>query len=205
MKDEVSIIIKDFQIIKFFDDFQRCLELIRTISKKLNFNKKAYIEYFCSRKELSNYLNINIPNWSYALSFSNFILIVDYNKWKAKSTVTFDQTIIHEFSHVVINEITKGKCPLWLNEGLAQYYSGEYKKVLNKKYNVDKTCIYEPSYKTTDLYYISAKLVYYIIMKYGENTILDKIKNVESFNKDSILGEKNINLQLNYMLKEKVL
>ena len=32
--------------------------------------------------------------------------------------------IFHEYTHHVVHSLTNGKCPLWLNEGLAQYFEG---------------------------------------------------------------------------------
>jgi tetratricopeptide (TPR) repeat protein len=32
-----------------------------------------------------------------------------------------EDVIFHEYTHVIVNQITRGRCPTWLNEGLAQY------------------------------------------------------------------------------------
>lgn len=34
---------------------------------------------------------------------------------------TVKQILFHEYTHAVIHDLTKGACPLWLNEGLAEY------------------------------------------------------------------------------------
>ncbi|MDP3721909.1 MAG: tetratricopeptide repeat protein, partial [Candidatus Omnitrophota bacterium] len=34
---------------------------------------------------------------------------------------TVEQILFHEYTHAVIHDLTNGTCPLWLNEGLAEY------------------------------------------------------------------------------------
>lgn len=36
-------------------------------------------------------------------------------------TEELEDVIFHEYTHVMVNHITRGRCPTWLNEGLAQY------------------------------------------------------------------------------------
>ncbi len=37
---------------------------------------------------------------------------------------SFEKVIAHELTHAYLHNITKGKCPTWLHEGLAQYFDG---------------------------------------------------------------------------------
>lgn len=36
------------------------------------------------------------------------------------------ELIFHEYTHLVIQGVTKGRCPLWFNEAVAQYFSRKY-------------------------------------------------------------------------------
>ncbi|MBI2400297.1 MAG: hypothetical protein HYV23_04460 [Deltaproteobacteria bacterium] len=40
-------------------------------------------------------------------------------------TSALEEVIFHEYTHAVVRELSKGKAPVWLNEGLAQYEEGK--------------------------------------------------------------------------------
>lgn len=42
----------------------------------------------------------------------------------AKTSV-LEKVIFHEYTHAVVRELSKGRAPVWLNEGLAQYEEGQ--------------------------------------------------------------------------------
>lgn len=44
----------------------------------------------------------------------------------AKNPKLLSSVLYHEFTHVIVYLITEGKCPTWLNEGLAQYEEKRY-------------------------------------------------------------------------------
>ncbi len=37
------------------------------------------------------------------------------------NSATVQQIVFHEYTHAVVQDLTKGQCPTWLNEGLAEY------------------------------------------------------------------------------------
>lgn len=40
-------------------------------------------------------------------------------------TSALEKVIFHEYTHAVVRELSKGRAPVWLNEGLAQYEEGQ--------------------------------------------------------------------------------
>jgi tetratricopeptide (TPR) repeat protein len=42
-----------------------------------------------------------------------------------EKTAALEEVVLHEYTHAMIHQQTGGKCPAWLNEGLAQYFAEE--------------------------------------------------------------------------------
>lgn len=67
--------------------------------------------------------------WRSGITKGDTIIIQPVNILKKKGILK--HTLIHEYTHVVVNQSTHSKCPFWFNEGLAVYMSGEISKLLN--------------------------------------------------------------------------
>jgi peptidase MA superfamily protein len=71
------------------------------------------------------------PRWSGAL-FDGKIRVPIKGLWAVTSDL--NRVLIHELTHSFISSLTRGNCPTWLNEGLAQFQEGrsahEQKKFL---------------------------------------------------------------------------
>ncbi len=88
--------------------------------------------------------------------------------------------IFHEFTHALISEITQ-KCPLWINEGLAEYFSSAEinlnikkpipLKYLEKRFPSGNVAYISLAYRT------SHSAVNYMIDKYGMYSILELLEN----------------------------
>ncbi len=39
-------------------------------------------------------------------------------------TSVLERVVMHEYAHALIHQMTGGRCPAWLNEGIAQYFEG---------------------------------------------------------------------------------
>lgn len=190
-KNCIGINFEDFKILKYITDIDEFSIKIRNIRNKFGFYTNVNLYVYDSIDEISRTLNVNIPKWVTAMAVDDVIFISDYSVWKEKDNTTFDKVIIHEFIHVIINNSIKSKVPLWINEGIAQYYSEEYKKYKLDGRELEKD-IYALEVYSPSLYKHSAQTVKLLIDKYGEKYIINKIKNTYDFENDKILGAINI-------------
>jgi hypothetical protein len=74
--------------------------------------------------EESFYLSTGAPRWTNAMYFKNQILI----PMAVEGETDYDnlvRSIKHEYTHAVIHALSDGKCPGWLDEGLAQWAEGD--------------------------------------------------------------------------------
>jgi hypothetical protein len=69
------------------------------------------------------YLTTGAPRWTNAMYFKGQILIplvteeeIDFN--------SIERAVKHEFTHAVVHALSSGRCPGWLDEGLAQWAEG---------------------------------------------------------------------------------
>ena len=97
-------------------------------SKLFNFTPKNKITIkFLSPSEFKKYTGA--PEWTSAMYFNEEITI-PFNAKKGVNLSDLDRAITHEYAHAVIHEISNGKCPAWLDEGLAQMFEGKINPLL---------------------------------------------------------------------------
>jgi len=112
------------------------------------------------------------------------------------SRAEFPQILKHEFTHLFIDKLAKGKTvPKWLDEGLAQYIAGQHKCNHNLSYLEEDFCQELGSLRGWDkninhgAYSIAALFVAFLIKKYSFSKIkeliisLDKIYYYSRFKK----------------------
>lgn len=91
-------------------------------------------------------------------------------------------TLIHEFAHVVIDDITSGNCPSWLNEGAAvlmeesvlnvTYGSNENDLKLNKPYTLAELENFDGLQNQSLAYHEACYIVRYIVAVHGKDSLL---------------------------------
>mgnify|MGYP001421988408 CR=1 FL=1 len=64
------------------------------------------------------------PLWTNAL-YVNGNILIPVNNEVLNNQEGLKRTVRHEFSHSLINALTNGKCPGWLDEGIAQWAEGD--------------------------------------------------------------------------------
>ncbi|MDE4543204.1 hypothetical protein JJQ93_11150 [Thermoanaerobacterium sp. R66] len=189
----INLNFKDIRMLKYLLSDDVWIKKLQKIREVFDFYSSVDVLLFESVKEVSIYLGLEIPEWVVGTYFDKTIIMLDYEIWKNKGVGTFGQILLHEFVHVVITKITKNRCPVWLNEGIAMYFAEQQVNIF-KKTNEDFYCenIFELTYDNEELYFISAITVDRLIKVYGIETILFRIKNVSNYKEDYILGVDNI-------------
>lgn len=182
----------NFKNQKIYDDIENILtEAYHTGGKFFGWYPEDIIEILIySSKEYENYTIM--PHWSQG-GYDGKIRLLIYENIDYKQ---LKNLIFHEYAHVAISYKTKGNCPIWLNEGLAQYFasvnSGKlYFKNPNKSFNdIPNNWNNLKDKEIQELYNESLSLVATIISKTDEYIIQGILENLgKNFKIESALDE----------------
>ena len=97
---------------------------IRTYLEEAYGRIGAFLDYYPEDKVVvvlfseANYDRMlkNMPHWTLGVFDGKVRIPVNKFKYTDEEVI---KIIYHEYAHAVVYNITKGKCPLWLNEGIA--------------------------------------------------------------------------------------
>ena len=107
---------------------------------------------------------------------------------------TTEGTVIHEFTHVIVKDITSGDCPKWFNEGIAVlmeesildvvYGSNEADLRLNKPYTLAELEDFESLQNKALAYHQASCIVRYIVATHGKDRLLQILNDLNCRNPD---------------------
>jgi hypothetical protein len=191
--NNINFYAKDLRVLKGIRDYSDFYNRINKTRKIFDFDKKVIINVIDDLKELEDLIEMKVPKWVIGTSFDNMILILDHDKWKKSNNETVENLILHEFIHVVLNLKSKRNLPIWLNEGLAVYFSDQYHSFKDKNFeNNINVNFYEVDYSSENIYYISIYVLIKLIDKYGIEKVVHEALNTDDFEKNQIFSNDNL-------------
>lgn len=125
------------------------------------------------------------------MNTKNFICVltpeaIDKESSHEYSDESYFSLIKHELCHQFCNRLKDSYCPFWLGEGLAEYTSGQIKKM--KKPDIFKNFLKYFNYEDGEIYQESTFAVWILIEEFGKKKVLEFLKvsdteNEKEFNK----------------------
>lgn len=192
IENKLNISFSDLRILNHISKEDCWINKLLSIRGLFDFNNRINILLFDSIEELSRYLGGKVPSWVIGSYIGSSILMLNYDIWKERELGPFMQVMVHEFAHIAIGQVSKLRCPIWLNEGLALYFAEQYRTVRLDTKCISKANIYEFNYSDGDVYDICAKAIEKLVDLYGIDTIIDRLRHSSAYEKDEILGITNM-------------
>ncbi len=189
---ETSIIVKEISLLQGVDSFTKLCDQIVRIRQIFQFSSTVRIQQVNRKHDIEILVGGKVPDWVIGLSAGRQIWILKESQWKHQD-MNLRELILHEFVHIACNQSLKRELPLWINEGLAVYFSGQYKsfKLKNFKINYDMN-FYDLSYEDENLYCISILLIRAFIQEYGETTLIEELKQNNAIEESVLLNNENL-------------
>jgi hypothetical protein len=179
-------------------DVNQALDTARlAVSADFNFKLTHKIPVIVYNREQYADTLVGAPEWSDGAFDGKIRVILSKN---LRSFNQVNSTIVHEYTHAVIAELTNNRCPRWLNEGTAKYE--EYKhgmppsiSVLALAFNtnniiawnkIDDSFLSKNKNEALLAYQQAFSFVYYMVQKYGMPKLVElftKLASDPDFNK----------------------
>lgn len=158
---------------------------IRCINRLFKFNSMVSLEFIHSAHfdlcDMSSYIDAE------AVAVNRSIYIFT-DKIKGDSLV---ELIAHEYVHVCIESTFISRCPLWLNEGLAMFLSGQHQKIEPSR-PIDIEQFYTSTHTTAFFYNMAIFVVLKLLGKISLLNLIAQARNCRAFAEDSLLGTEQI-------------
>lgn len=187
-----NIIMNDFSTFQYLYHYlvhdHYFTKQLKYIAELFGFRKNVYVKIIASKSDLEILVKRPLPDWVKGVAINPYILIVNPSSWGDENE-RFTELFLHEYIHLAINNVFRVLCPTWLNEGLAMYFSEQYKSMMfcdldmnYNFYNEDQEVDYNQC----------ANVTLKLIETYGEKVVLERAISCTSFYDDEILGDHNL-------------
>lgn len=190
---DVNIKLSSLALLKDIESYSEFGKRVSEIRNLFSFSSTVLVEEVPSLQALEKKCGCLLPPWVIGLSAGRRIWILRKSEWENRK-IDMGQLILHEFVHIVLNTSMQKDVPLWINEGLAVYLSGQY-----QDYKLEQSHIrafvdfYQLSYESENLYIIVAKTIVALMEHYGQSVIVKELLECKNFQTSKIFCNENLN------------
>ena len=190
---DTNLRITSLKLLKDVESFAELGTKVVKIREMFGFTSEVVIEEVYSLEVLEMITGNRLPRWVIGLSAGKRIWVLDKSKWENQK-MDLAQLILHEFVHIAINGTVKKKVPVWLNEGLAVYLSGQYEDYqLENSHIRTEMDFSQLTYESQNLYIIAGKVVTALADVYGTEMLIQELLSSEEIETSSIFNHENLN------------
>lgn len=180
-----SIEITDLRLLNvMYMDNNFLIERLSTLIEIVGFDQKIKILAFESKRSMERYFGNILPSWIKGVALDNNEVLVNCRSLE-EINITLQEVILHECIHIILK---KYRLPIWINEGCAVYFSGQY-STMGERQKEALENPYDICYETDDFYYNSAYVIKKLCDIYGEKCIIQHFQECKNFEDDEILGK----------------
>lgn len=190
---DTNLRITSLKLLKDVESFAELGTKVVKIREMFGFTSEVVIEEVYSLEVLEMITGNRLPRWVIGLSAGKRIWVLDKSKWENQK-MDLAQLILHEFVHIAINGTVKKEVPVWLNEGLAVYLSGQYEDYqLENSHIRTEIDFSQLTYESQNLYIIAGKVVTALTDAYGTEMLIQELLTSEEIETSRIFNNENLN------------
>lgn len=172
-----------------YEEYEFVSKKIDKIQETFSFFKTVSVYYYETLEEMQKKIPIKLPDWIKGLSTADEIHILNPSEWKGfvEKEDSLAKIFVHEYVHVAIFNSFHSQCPCWLNEGLAQIISEQFKKQKSRIALIPYD-YYKKGYDDDEFYYQSALVTFLLIEEVGIDNLLKHCMKCYDFENDEVVG-----------------
>lgn len=190
---DTNLRITSLKLLKDVESFAELGTKVVKIREMFGFTSEVVIEEVYSLEVLEMITGNRLPRWVIGLSAGKRIWVLDKSKWENQK-MDLAQLILHEFVHIAINGAVKKEVPVWLNEGLAVYLSGQYEDYQLENSHIRAEIDFSQlTYESQNLYIIAGKVVTALADVYGTEMLIQELLSSEEIETSRIFNHENVN------------